>query len=177
MRTFIAKHLICRTLSGNKKLQFAHRNVVLEVGKAATGLISQMDRRRPSSSRKLSDRPFLVVRALEGAITFGLVTIPGTAVPRDEPQDAEISPLRESDHSPVKYRRVAEVDGIKPVRQDRQRRITCLQSNRNLQSTLAAWRRTPGAKFADGVGARAGSTKGLCPNQGGSGRRRRLASV
>jgi DNA end-binding protein Ku len=52
------------------------------------------------------------MRALwKGAITFGLVTIPVSLFPATRREELKFRLLRASDHSPVNYKRVAEVDG------------------------------------------------------------------
>jgi DNA end-binding protein Ku len=47
----------------------------------------------------------------KGAITFGLVTIPVSLYPATQREELKFRLLRESDHSPVNYKRVAEADG------------------------------------------------------------------
>ena len=47
----------------------------------------------------------------KGAISFGLVTIPVGLYSATEDKKASFRQLREGDHSPIKYKRVAEVDG------------------------------------------------------------------
>jgi DNA end-binding protein Ku len=47
----------------------------------------------------------------KGAITFGLVTIPVGLYPAREDKRPKFKQLRESDHSPIRYKRVAETDG------------------------------------------------------------------
>ena len=47
----------------------------------------------------------------KGAITFGLVTIPVGLYSATENRTPKFKQLRESDGSPIKYRRVAETDG------------------------------------------------------------------
>ena len=47
----------------------------------------------------------------KGAISFGLVTIPVGLYSATEDKKASFKQLREGDHSPIKYKRVAEVDG------------------------------------------------------------------
>src|SRR6185436_11785137 len=47
----------------------------------------------------------------KGAITFGLVTIPVSLFPATRREELKFRLLRESDHSPVNYKRVAEADG------------------------------------------------------------------
>lgn len=47
----------------------------------------------------------------KGAITFGLVTIPVSLYPATHREELKFRLLRESDHSPVNYKRVAEADG------------------------------------------------------------------
>ena len=47
----------------------------------------------------------------KGAISFGLVTIPVGLYSATENKSPKFRQLRESDHSPIKYKRVAEVDG------------------------------------------------------------------
>ncbi len=47
----------------------------------------------------------------KGAISFGLVTIPVGLYTATEDKRPKFRQLRESDHSPIKYKRVAEVDG------------------------------------------------------------------
>ncbi len=47
----------------------------------------------------------------KGAISFGLVTIPVGLYTATENKRPKFRQLRESDHSPIKYKRVAEVDG------------------------------------------------------------------
>jgi DNA end-binding protein Ku len=47
----------------------------------------------------------------KGAITFGLVTIPVSLFPATHREELKFRLLRESDHSPVNYKRVAEADG------------------------------------------------------------------
>jgi DNA end-binding protein Ku len=52
------------------------------------------------------------MRALwNGAITFGLVTIPVSLFPATRREELKFRLLRQSDHSPVNYKRVAEADG------------------------------------------------------------------
>jgi len=52
------------------------------------------------------------MRALwKGAISFGLVTIPVSLFPATRREELKFRLLRASDHSPVNYKRVAEVDG------------------------------------------------------------------
>ena len=52
------------------------------------------------------------MRALwKGAISFGLVTIPISLYPATKREELKFRLLRKSDHSPVNYKRVAEVDG------------------------------------------------------------------
>jgi DNA end-binding protein Ku len=48
----------------------------------------------------------------KGAISFGLVTIPVGLYSATEDKRPKFKQLRESDHSPIKYRRVAESDGV-----------------------------------------------------------------
>jgi len=48
----------------------------------------------------------------KGAISFGLVTIPVGLYTATENKRPKFKQLRESDHSPIKYRRVAESDGV-----------------------------------------------------------------
>jgi DNA end-binding protein Ku len=48
----------------------------------------------------------------KGAISFGLVTIPVGLYTAVEDKRPKFKQLRESDHSPIKYRRVAESDGV-----------------------------------------------------------------
>jgi DNA end-binding protein Ku len=47
----------------------------------------------------------------KGAISFGLVTIPVGLYTATENKRPKFKQLRESDHSPIRYKRVAEVDG------------------------------------------------------------------
>lgn len=47
----------------------------------------------------------------KGAISFGLVTIPVGLYSATENKRPKFKQLRESDHSPIKYKRVAETDG------------------------------------------------------------------
>lgn len=47
----------------------------------------------------------------KGAISFGLVTIPVGLYSATEDKKASFRQLREGDHSPIKYKRVAELDG------------------------------------------------------------------
>ncbi len=47
----------------------------------------------------------------KGAISFGLVTIPVGLYSATEDRRPKFRQLRESDHSPIKYKRVAETDG------------------------------------------------------------------
>lgn len=47
----------------------------------------------------------------KGAISFGLVTIPVGLYSATENKRPKFRQLRDSDHSPIKYKRVAEVDG------------------------------------------------------------------
>ncbi len=47
----------------------------------------------------------------KGAISFGLVTIPVGLYSATDSKRPKFRQLRESDHSPIKYKRVAEVDG------------------------------------------------------------------
>ncbi len=47
----------------------------------------------------------------KGAISFGLVTIPVGLYAATEDRRPKFRQLRESDHSPIKYKRVAETDG------------------------------------------------------------------
>lgn len=47
----------------------------------------------------------------KGAISFGLVTIPVGLYSATEDKRPKFRQLRESDHSPIKYKRVAETDG------------------------------------------------------------------
>ena len=47
----------------------------------------------------------------KGAISFGLVTIPVGLYTATENKRPKFKQLRESDHSPIKYKRVAEKDG------------------------------------------------------------------
>lgn len=47
----------------------------------------------------------------KGAITFGLVSIPVSLYPATRHEELKFRLLRESDHSPVNYKRVAESDG------------------------------------------------------------------
>ena len=47
----------------------------------------------------------------KGAISFGLVTIPVGLYSATEDKRPKFRQLRETDHSPIKYKRVAEVDG------------------------------------------------------------------
>ena len=47
----------------------------------------------------------------KGAISFGLVTIPVGLYSATENKRPKFKQLRESDHSPIKYKRVAEKDG------------------------------------------------------------------
>ncbi len=48
----------------------------------------------------------------KGAISFGLVTIPVGLYTATENKRPKFKQLRESDHSPIKYKRVAETDGV-----------------------------------------------------------------
>lgn len=47
----------------------------------------------------------------KGAISFGLVTIPVGLYSATEDKKASFKQLRDGDHSPIRYKRVAEVDG------------------------------------------------------------------
>ena len=47
----------------------------------------------------------------KGAISFGLVTIPVGLYSATEDKRPKFQQLREADHSPIKYKRVAETDG------------------------------------------------------------------
>jgi DNA end-binding protein Ku len=47
----------------------------------------------------------------KGAISFGLVTIPVGLYSATEDKKAKFKQLREGDHSPIRYKRVAETDG------------------------------------------------------------------
>ncbi|MBA2338504.1 MAG: Ku protein, partial [Acidimicrobiia bacterium] len=47
----------------------------------------------------------------KGAISFGLVTIPVGLYSATEDRRPKFRQLRQSDHSPIKYKRVAENDG------------------------------------------------------------------
>lgn len=47
----------------------------------------------------------------KGAISFGLVTIPVAMYTATENRTPKFKQLRASDHSPIRYRRVAEIDG------------------------------------------------------------------
>src|SRR5882757_3997379 len=47
----------------------------------------------------------------KGAISFGLVNIPIALYPATRTEELKFRLLRASDHSPVNYKRVAEVDG------------------------------------------------------------------
>ena len=47
----------------------------------------------------------------KGAISFGLVTIPVGLYSATENKRPKFKQLRGSDHSPIRYRRVAETDG------------------------------------------------------------------
>jgi DNA end-binding protein Ku len=47
----------------------------------------------------------------KGAITFGLVTIPVSLYPATHREELKFRLLRDKDHSPVNYKRVAEADG------------------------------------------------------------------
>ncbi len=47
----------------------------------------------------------------KGAISFGLVTIPVGLYSATDSKRPKFRQLRESDHSPIKYKRVAEIDG------------------------------------------------------------------
>lgn len=47
----------------------------------------------------------------KGSISFGLVTIPVGLYSATQDKKASFKQLREGDHSPIKYKRVAEVDG------------------------------------------------------------------
>src|SRR5436190_6394636 len=52
------------------------------------------------------------MRALwKGSISFGLVTIPVSLFPATRTEELKFRLLREKDHSPVNYKRVAEADG------------------------------------------------------------------
>lgn len=52
------------------------------------------------------------MRALwKGAISFGLVTIPVSLYPATRTEELKFRMLRQSDHSPINYKRVAEADG------------------------------------------------------------------
>lgn len=48
----------------------------------------------------------------KGAISFGLVTIPVGLYAATENKRPKFRQLRDSDHSPIKYKRVAETDGV-----------------------------------------------------------------
>jgi DNA end-binding protein Ku len=48
----------------------------------------------------------------KGAVSFGLVTIPVGLYSATENKRPKFRQLRESDHSPIKYKRVAESDGV-----------------------------------------------------------------
>lgn len=48
----------------------------------------------------------------KGAISFGLVTIPVGLYAATENKRPKFRQLRDSDHSPIKYKRVAEADGV-----------------------------------------------------------------
>ena len=48
----------------------------------------------------------------KGAISFGLVTIPVGLYSATEDRRPKFRQLRQSDHSPIKYKRVAEADGV-----------------------------------------------------------------
>ncbi|HSF86882.1 MAG TPA: Ku protein [Acidimicrobiia bacterium] len=48
----------------------------------------------------------------KGAISFGLVTIPVGLYTATENKRPKFRQLRDSDHSPIKYKRVAETDGV-----------------------------------------------------------------
>jgi DNA end-binding protein Ku len=47
----------------------------------------------------------------KGAISFGLVTIPVGLYSATEDKKASFKQLRRGDHSPIRYKRVAEADG------------------------------------------------------------------
>ncbi|HSL26053.1 MAG TPA: Ku protein, partial [Acidimicrobiia bacterium] len=51
----------------------------------------------------------------KGAISFGLVTIPVALYTATESKTPKFKMLRGSDHSPIKYKRVAEKDGEEVV--------------------------------------------------------------
>ena len=60
----------------------------------------------------MCERRLVRMRALwNGAITFGLVTIPVSLFPATRREELKFRQLRKSDHSPVNYKRVAEADG------------------------------------------------------------------
>lgn len=46
-----------------------------------------------------------------GSISFGLINIPVALFPATERDELKFRLLRASDHSPVNYKRIAEVDG------------------------------------------------------------------
>lgn len=54
----------------------------------------------------------------KGAISFGLVTIPIGVYSATESKTAKFKQLRKSDHSPIRYKRVAEADGEEVVWDD-----------------------------------------------------------
>ena len=81
---------------------------------------STSTRRRVCASFRATDVTPIVhnqgMRAIwKGAISFGLVTIPVGLYSATENRRPKFKLLRESDHSPVKYKRVAEADGEEVV--------------------------------------------------------------
>ena len=58
------------------------------------------------------DRRQAVRPIWKGAISFGLVTIPVGLYAATENKRPKFRQLRDSDHSPIKYKRVAETDGV-----------------------------------------------------------------
>ena len=54
----------------------------------------------------------------KGAINFGLVTIPVGLYTATENKTPKFKQLRKTDHSPIRYKRVAEIDGEEVVWDD-----------------------------------------------------------
>ena len=53
-----------------------------------------------------------------GAVSFGLVNIPVRLYPATSDRRPRFRQLRGEDHSPIRYRKVAEADGLEVARED-----------------------------------------------------------
>lgn len=79
-----------------------------------------LDHRDPMSpNRRAPSLDFRRMRPIwSGAISFGLVTIPVRLYPATSSRRPKFRQLRQEDHSPIRYRKVAETDGREVPREE-----------------------------------------------------------